>query len=403
MTVHHMHDTSASKPRRRNRRLMLFSVVLLIVLAACTRGTQGIFATIEQEEETATSNLVDDATIVALVRAEVGTETRFVAIAETEVYSRLETSSDWSEISAPSGRLAQFLSGIDSDSDGTVDEVYAVFQNVDSSDTDLFALQSDRSWSEVDLSGSGVADGDMITGLFSVGDELLMSVRDAGYSSGEIPILRLQSGPTLVNTITGFNDDIRDGIVSDADDLYIVGRSNLVAKVDAATPTVADALTGSSPGIKNAAGVGYRSIADGGPLIAVVDTDANVYLSDGTNWQTISSGLDRSFSDIEWVPEIGTDGAFVVGTWSGPAEDTNRDGYYHALITAGSSVAAEDYAFSFADDLGSNYNGSTLSISGVNQFRYFDNGLLFVLTFGRGLWRTTYVDGASDPGDFTWE
>ncbi|MFO8042285.1 MAG: hypothetical protein R6U25_03705, partial [Alkalispirochaeta sp.] len=53
-------------------------LLALLVISGCTRGSQGIFATIEVEEETKTSNLVDNTSASALVRADLGSGERFV-------------------------------------------------------------------------------------------------------------------------------------------------------------------------------------------------------------------------------------------------------------------------------------------------------------------------------------
>mgnify|MGYP001223701200 CR=1 FL=1 len=385
-------------------RIVAVAGLAIASLAGCTRGTQGIFATIEVEEKTDTSNLVDNTTVSALVRTAIGGSDRYVVLAGTKVFTRETASSSWSEVGGPSGLAAVQLAGINSDSsaDTVVEEVYAVFFDSAAAEYHLYSLQASGTgvaWNEVaDTSVWQASDGYQVTGLVGAGDRMFMSVSrnpdasDAADKQREL--WSIAAGPAVPVVLGGFSDSLRDAAY-DGTNLVVVGRGTLIARTT--DITAASSLTDISASVTNAKGVGAFPSGlsgTGNDAFAIVTLDGTVSVSTdgGSTWTEADGSLsDRSLSDIAWVAHRGM---FVVGTRSETDFGTTRRGYYEATATAGSP-----YSFSFTNDIGDSYSGSELAVSAITFFEYFSDNTLFALTNGKGLWRTVYPT----TGTTTWQ
>lgn len=390
------------------------------LVASCTRGTQGIFATIEAEERIETNNLVDNTSIVGLVLAAFpgagdGSE-RYVSIAGTKVFQRTVDSSSWSKINPPnSGDLAQFIAGIDTGGDGVDDEVYVVFYTESGNYRGLYRLASDLTWQTPAYDATDIA---RITGMERLdvtgGERIVAStVVDGGgrqlisWGAGLTDRTDLQFPLT-----TNPDDDPTDRVTDDLRDAtvfggtaYFLGRNTLFVEAPEAALSGGAATTlqvvsfGAVTNARNLRGVGVAERTSDTDLLAVVSYDGDVFITeDGVTWDA-NGGPSRSFADITWVPDIGTGGAFVVATQSDPIERSSRRGYYHAFV----SGTAPDFTLEFENDLGNNYNASDLAIASIDSMIYFPSELtVFALTNGLGLWSTTYAGGQTRP-DWTWE
>ena len=375
-------------------------IIGLLVLAGCNRGTQGIFATIEVEEKTATSNLVDNTSIGGLVKTQISAE-QYVVLAGTKVFTRTTAGSNWGEIGSPSGLNAIALGGIDTNADEVAEEVYAAFFDSGADRYYIYSLTAVSGgglrWDRVtDTSAWNPATGDQITGMAGVGDYLLVSVTDVsvdGDAANSKVLYRYGSGLGAPDVVGNFRDSLRDA-ARFGTAVVIVGRNTLAAHTSDIDNTNFTGFTD----IPNASGVGVipSSAPPGVDLFGVTTLSGNVYTSpDGLTWTIAEGSLDRSFSDLTWVEEQG--GFLVVGSKTDEIQNTTRRGYYEVTI----SGAGPAYSLSYTNDIGDNYTGSELAISAIERFQYYPDGTLFALTAGKGLWRTVYP--ATGEPRWTWE
>ncbi|MEX2442258.1 MAG: hypothetical protein WD492_01540 [Alkalispirochaeta sp.] len=380
-------------------------VVMLLAITGCTRGSQGIFATIEVEEETKTSNLVDNTSATALVRTDIGGDERFVVQAGTKIFTRKDdVGSEWSAISAPSGYIPTFLAEINStpSTDDVAEEVYAVFFDSDGNRDYLYELTDSSgslSWSRINDTSWDPEDG-RIRGLEGVTDRIVMSVDSGGQQGDDGYSHRLygfEVGLTNKVELGDFDADdrgIRDVATTGDGDTVVIGDTvhytgNL---------SVSDSLSQSTGAIENGRGVTAfpSSLESEGAAdtFLLVTLDGKLYTSTdgGMTWiepDGDSSIPDRSFSGVAWVDHRKL---LVVGTISYQGTDidgtTSARGYYEVTTSPGGAP----YAFDFSnDDISDNYDGSELATSGIARFVYYSSdNTLFALSHGKGLWRTAY-------------
>jgi hypothetical protein len=378
------------------RRAILVAAVLGVALSGCSRGTQGIFATIEIEEKTNTSNLVDNTTINGLVL----TESRIIALAGTKIFTRTISGSDWGEISSPNGFSASAVGGINADGsdDGLVDEVYASFYNRSATRYYMYRLDLPAlEWTAVDTEIWNPDDGRVIDGMIDVHDRMLMSTRQSVDQLGE-----------LWSFGAGLNDPALLGEFGVLTDAAWNGSSAVVVS---ATPRsmrhVSDLSAGGSltippvAAVPNVTGVGVfpDPVVRGARSFAITTLNGDVWVStDGVaeNWQKTNGRLeDRSLSDIEWVENASV---LVIGTQSDEGFGTSSRGYFESIAPTGS-----DYTLSLTNEIASSYTGSELSTAAITRFRYYPAPVntLFALTNGLGLWSGVY-SSPRNPS-WTWE
>ncbi|MFW5827698.1 MAG: hypothetical protein ACOCU4_06385 [Alkalispirochaeta sp.] len=426
-------STTPMLPAVRGTRLGLLGVLVAVVLVitGCTRGTQGIFATIEVEEETKTSNLVDNTSATALVRTSIGVDDggeRFVVQAGTKIFTREDSAgAEWTAISSPSDQIPTFLAGIDTDSpaDGTVEAVYAVFFDSEADRDYLYELDDSDgslSWSrDSDTIGTDVWNPDegRIRGLEGVGNRLILAADNGERSDDDEYQQRLYSfGLDGTNDLTGktelgtFNADdrgIRAAATNAAGDLVVIGNTVHFTD-DAGSAGLSESSDSSGDPIENGRGVTvFPSTFDSGDptdTFLLVTLDGALYTSsDGNSWTTAEGNIpDRSYSGVAWVDHAEL---LVLGTLSYEGDDiegsTTARGYYEVTSTSTGAPYTLDFS---KDDISDNYDGSELATSGIARFSYYpkrgtdDSALLFALSHGRGLWRTSY--GSAGP-EWFWE
>jgi hypothetical protein len=394
---------SVQSSRRRTfspgRRAILVAAVLVVALSGCSRGTQGIFATIEIEEKTNTSNLVDNTTINALVR----TEDRLVVLAGTKVFSRLTDGSDWGEIGSPGGLTGTQLAGVNADgsSDGIVDEVYGVF--FDSGNDRFYMYRLDTaslSWTAVDTAKWDPGTGDEITGMLDVHDRMLLSV--TRNTDGNRELLSFGAGLSGPVVLGDFRGSLTDAAWNGSAGV-VVSRNNLMGHVSDLGTAGALTVPALGSGVTNVTGVGafpdYFVDPEGSATsFAVTTLNGTIWVSTSGvagSWVKADGELStRSFSDIEWVENVEV---LVTGTRPDPDLNTSSRGYFESIAPRDS-----DYTLSLTNEIASSYTGSELSTAAITRFRYYpDINTLFALTNGLGLWSGVY-SSPRNPS-WTWE
>ncbi|MFA7567476.1 MAG: hypothetical protein WCY01_10650 [Alkalispirochaeta sp.] len=400
-----------------NRRpqLLLFSITIVLVLAlsGCSEGELGIFSTIAIEEATKKNNLVDNATTSGLVKGLFNGTERYVVKAGTKVFTRPVSGNDWTEISAPGGRLALFVAGRNDtatpaglggdEPTAAVGEVYAVYQSGSSDDTAVYRLSGNLAWTQAVYTPPS---GTKINGMIGVDNVVFVSTFTSPTDQKLLAWSdEIGSVPTVA--ITGFNDAIQDGVRAGGvgSDYYLVGKSSVLAHVGTGPATTATPFntTTTSPQPR---GIAYSDHGGGGGILAVADrVDGRIFVAPApttpgslpSSWK-LAGTVGRPATDIIWVSKLnGSTGAFLVGTASDAIFKNDGRGYYQGTI----SGTIGTYTISLTNDLGNNYKASDLAVSSILQFRHFGKGTVFALTGGRGLWSTAYPDSA-DP-TWRWE
>ena len=398
-----------------SRRARVFAglALLLVVLSGCTRGTQGIFATIEVEEATDTSNLPDAVSPTALVYTDISDSGgRYLVLANGRIWQRDGVDgSSWSGLATPASRRAKFMAGLDTDADGVSEEAYAVFDDGDGNGTLLYTLQAggggegDLSWSAVSTILSA---GESITGMRGIGDRVLASTSS---SSGDSLISWGTNGTAEEDHGTFADGGLRDAARASGNQVVAVGRTTLVGVVADITSTTSpgkDVVTDSAA-IVNAYGVGLIQDASNNELFAVATLDGDVYVQTPTDaaaptsdaFVQASGSIDsRAFSDIARIESVTGEERVAVSVFD-PAGSLSEiaDGYREAEVTGTGTGITLD----FTSDIGDSYRGSDLARTGIGFMEYISGSdTLFALTVGTGLWRTTYPSTGANP-DWNWE
>jgi hypothetical protein len=376
---------------------VILGIVLVVTLSGCSRGTQGIFATIEIEEKTNTSNLVDNTTINALVR----TDDRIIVLAGTKIFSRLTAGNNWGEIGSPGGLTGTHLAGVNADgsSDGIVDEVYAVFFDSRSNRYFMYSLDtSSLAWTAVDSATWDAGSGDAITGMLDVHDRMLLSVTRSADGTRELLSFGAGlSGPVVLGSFAG---SLTDAAWNESSGV-VIARNNLMGHLSDLGTAGALTVPALGAGVTNVTGVGAfpDSVVGGGAIsFAVTTLNGEIWVStSGTagSWVKANGGLStRSFSDVDWVDNVEV---LVIGTRPDPDLNTSSRGYFESVTPTGS-----DYTLSITNDIAGSYTGSELSTAAITRFRYYEDiNTLFALTNGLGLWRGVY--SAPRNPSWTWE
>lgn len=396
----------------RAARRISVATLLILALAGCTQGTQGIFATIEVEEATDTSNLPDSVSPTALVYTNLSDAGgRYLVLANGRIWQRDGVDgSSWSSLATPDGRRAKFLAGLDTGAPaGVSNEVYAVFEDGSGNGTLLYALaaggggEGDLSWNAVSTTAWNPAAGERITGMRGVGNRLLASVDDPDASDpNRYELLSWAAGLTGAAVTHGeFRDDLRDAARSGGA-VVAVGRGTRVAVVADVTAT---GINTASAEIGNAFGVGLIQDGGGSELFAVATLDGTVYVQTpgavGSAFVQAGGSVDsRAFSDIARIETVSSQQLVAVGVLDpGGALSEVADGYREAVVTGTGTGVSLDYT----NEIGDSYRGSDLARSGIGYLEYIaGSDTLFALTIGTGLWRTTYPGTGADP-DWDWE
>lgn len=415
------------------RTIYLFlAIVLVVTLGSCTRGSVGIFASIEQEVETQKSNLSENSAITGVAQ----TDSHYFA-SLGNIARRAITGSEWVGVGNPPGIESPISVALVQLGDPTSRTYYAAFNSQEGSDYGLFELTIDSSgtvsWTELDLDYDNSNNVAEIAALVAVNtdptadqfpDKLFASVR-TGFQSGE-PLFALIENPAGIggaeNTVLENSDNLYDGAVDAATGNYwFVGSKGGIFFYDGTTtpatrlvgtdgtyPTASDGTKGKS--FSGAYSVNTTLLGGSGIVgLFVSDSDGRIWYTNnqGGSWQ-MSDLSGRAFTDMIWVPNAGNNGAgaLLVGTKPVIQQGISDQGYYEVQLTMDGS---DNITFDGLETPNSStYDTSDLQDATVRTFYLPDEGTtaksdnqVFVLTGGIGLWNVIY-DTAGIP-DVRWE
>jgi hypothetical protein len=411
---------------------VLFALLALAFLGSCTRGSVGIFASIEQEVKTQKSNLSETSAITGVAQ----TDNHYFA-SLGNIARRSIGGSDWAGVGNPPGIESPISVALVQLGPPGSREYYAAFNSQEGSDYGLFQLTIDSSgtvsWTELDLVYDDTNTVKEIAALVAVNtdptsdqypDKLFASVRTV-FENGE-PLFTLLENPAGIGgaetPILERTDNLYDGAVDAATGNYwFVGSKGGIFRYDGVTIPVSRLSGGDAGYPTDSGGTAGKSFAgvysaDTGLLggtgsavgLFVSDTNGRIWYTNdqGTNWQ-MSDLSGRAFTDMIWVPSAGNNGAgaLLVGTKPVIQQGISDQGYYEVELTLDGSDNVTFDGLETPDS--SSYDTSDLQDATVRTFYLPDDGAskstnqVFVLTGGIGLWNVIY-DTAGIP-DVRWE
>ena len=137
--------------------LVWSAAALLLLLASCTQGTSGIFASVEREKRvTSTGGLSSDATVTHMAQfsvmvGSVATSTYFIA-GGGALFHRTYTETDWhSQTINFNGHVYNHFMGVGLVDDGTTPTLYAIANYDSTSSNKLFRSTDGTTWNVVPL------------------------------------------------------------------------------------------------------------------------------------------------------------------------------------------------------------------------------------------------------------
>lgn len=431
--------------RTNHRSKITRTVALLLlasmVIAACTVGDDGIFATIALERRSTTRNLNDNALILGIVQTE---NNQVLALVGNQVFQRDLSSNTWSGISTPSVSGGQWrpigLVGLDTNATngtGVTEEhyIHASFDTTDSSAaarTVVFRMSGTSFGSIVLDSASAASPVETIGGMEAIEDHLVVSTEDSsgtyllysfnnGFTADDWAGLGADSHAFPLEGAVSSGQDIVDSDVSSNAAVFVGESGGLfrLASADLGSGGSADPplqlvdlpLHGSGPGPRpygvdfgtgiavsgtSPATVNLWIVADGsrdtGRIFVNETADAS-----GT-WDEVDTEASLSFSDALWVG--GTHEALLVGTFTSVTATTSADGLRIVNLTrSGFNL----YDGTLSDDLGRSYEAVELSDAAIRSLDLIQT-TLYAQTSGSGLWSVPlFAETTPDNREWIWE
>lgn len=415
------------------KRYIIALLALTALLGSCTRGSVGIFASIEQEVKTQKSNLSENSPITGVAQ----TSNHYFA-SLGNIARRPIVGGDWGGVGNPPGIDSPISVALVQLGPPGSREYYAAYNSQEGSDNGLFQLTIEEStgrveFTELDLAYDNTNRVFEIAALVAVdtnldgfGDRLFASVRSG--SQNDEPLFSLLENPAGVGgvetAIIEGTDNLFDGAVDNGGNIWFVGAKGGIFYYDTGAGTTTR-LTGPDddptyPATADATGKSFSGVysIDRGELtgsatagtvaLFLSDTDGRVWATydDGGTW--VNRDLTgRALTDMIWVPNAGDGGAgaLVVGTKPVIPQGISDQGYYEIELTATDSEVTFDGLDAPND---SSYDTSDLQDATVRSFYRPDDGSgglsnnqLFVLTGGIGLWNVIY--SSSGIPDVRWE
>lgn len=432
--------------RTNHRSKITRTVALLLlasmVIAACTVGDDGIFATIALERRSTTRNLNDNALILGIVQTE---NDQVLALVGNQVFRRDLSSNTWSGISTPSVNGGEWrpigLVGLDTTVNGTgVTEehyIHASFDTTDSSAaarTVVFRMNGTSFGSIVLDSASAASPVETIGGMEAIENHLVVSTEDSsgtyllysfnnGFTADDWTVANADSHAFPLEGAVSSGQDIVDSDVNPGNTAVFVGESGGLFRMDSTqlgtdgAPGAEDLqlvdlpLHGSGPGPRPY-GVDFGTgIAVSGTSPATVDLwivadgsrdTGRIFVSETANatgtWDEVDTEASLSFSDALWVG--GTHEALLVGTFTSVTATTSADGLRIVNLTrSGNNL----YDGTLSDDLGRSYEAVELSDAAIRSLDLIQT-TLYAQTSGSGLWSVPlFAETTPDNREWIWE
>ena len=408
--------------RRYGRALTL--LILSITVAACTRGNNGIFATIAIERRSTSRNLNNKANVFGVAQ----TDRRVFSLTGRQVFRRDLASDTWSAIATPSvggGGYAAGLVGLTNATatNGISEEIYVLAQRDGGTRTAVFRI-SDSGYGPIVLDSAEPGSPGTIGGMQAVKDKLVVSVErgdgsyrlysfDAGFSgwaaADEHPL------PT---TPIPYRQHIVDSDASATTAVFVGaggGSFRLPLNELGSGGGSGTALTALDPVLP----VGVRpggidfgaNVAVGGTarrdLWVVTDrgtTPGRIFINENADpssgWIAVDTEARLSFSDVLWVD--GSNATLLVGTFTNktPNPDTLAGGLRIITLTRTNATA---YSGTVSRSLGRSYRAVELSNASIRSLDLIGT-TVYAQTSGSGLWSIpSFAETAPDNREWIWE
>lgn len=413
--------------RRYGRALTL--LILSITVATCTRGNNGIFATIAIERRSTSRNLNNKANILGVAQ----TNRRVFSLTGRQVFRRDLSSDTWSAIATPSvgggGGYAAGLVGLTNATapNGISEEIYVLAQRDGGTRTAVFRI-SDSGYGPIVLDSAGPGSPGTIGGMQAVKDKLVVSVKhgdgsyrlysfDAGFSgwaaADNHPLPTTPTTPPI-----SYRQHIVDSDASATTAVFVGASGGLfrLPLVDlgagGARGTALTALDPVLPAGVRPGGIDFGSnVAVGGTarrdLWVVTDrgtTPGRIFINESADpssgWIAVDTEARLSFSDALWVD--GSNATLLVGTFTNktPNPDTLAGGLRIITLTRTNATA---YSGTVSRSLGRSYRAVELSNASIRSLDLIGT-TVYAQTSGSGLWSIpSFAETAPDNREWIWE
>lgn len=415
---------------------LLVGGLSLAALSSCTRGTQAVFASVEQEVRTDRNNLVDNTAGTGIVRTlAAASEDRYYAAVGGVFFRPADNDdADWQRVPNPpefASAVALGLAGVGSGSDPSTIQVYAYFVNQAGTRYGLYRVNAAGNGWDERIFPLDESSGVRITGLVgldtdfnNVPDTLLMSYFDPAAPDSESrqrlvvnphassPVVHQLRGAGGAGSAAPLRTAVTEQLNGTDSFVWLVTARGGLFRVplgtlqgseaelsplpggDAAYPTASDIQGGTFRGIA------YHHAANSADrFVALSTTDGYVFATADASAWVRTEKINRALLGLHYVP--GTS-KLVVGTVTGPGGSPSKRGLYELAVTLPSDSGGLAVAQPTEPD--GQYSRTELLLSAVDGF-WIDSdqspARLFVLTVGSGIWRGDL--NTKSEWDWQWE
>ena len=418
---------------------LLVGGLSLAALSGCTRGTQAVFASVEQEVRTDRNNLVANTAGTGIVRSSAtASQDRYYAAVGGVFYRPANNDdADWQRVPNPpefASAVALGLAGVGSGSDPSTIQVYAYFVNQAGTRYGLYRVNAEGTGWDSRVFPTDENSGVRITGLVgldtdfnNVPDTLLMSYFDPAAPDSESrqrlvvnphassPVAHQLRGAGGAGSAAPLRTAVTEQLNGTDSFVWLVTARGGLFRVPLGTLQGAEAelspLAGGNAAYPNARDVQGRSFrglayhhADSAAdrFVALSTTDGYVFATDDATdasaWVRTDK-INRALLGLHYVP--GT-GKLVVGTVTGPGGSPSKRGLYELEVTLPSADGGLRAAQPTEPD--GQYSRTELLLAAVDGF-WIDpaqsTARIFVLTVGSGIWRGDL--NTKSVWDWQWE
>lgn len=364
-------------------------IALLMLLSGCgDRGDVGIFASIEREEKIEKSNLPEVSTAGSMVY-DAGEDKYYVALGQ--LYSRDANGNEWDDVSHPSG----YKDGHTLDIVSVGGTIYVAFFDTQSTKSELFTLDpGNDSFNKVWSPGEEISKLIGIdTNADGTNEELFAVTVESNKEEYDLVFEPFDAGSqdTVLNDVGKIVDGAHHSLPGPTGTYLFLSRGQLYHGTDPADAGTFDTLSGPFANYGGATFV-EEAFGSGQDWLVVTSTKGDIaYTTDPSTdpitWNPEPNDDDRRYTDIAYVDFSPDFTGLTVGL---DTRETSAGGYYEV-----------DSALGTDRPDGDNYRAADISDASIHGF-YVDstNETLFALTNGDGLWSATYENG--EP-EWSWE